>query len=787
MQNLSSRMVIEEITQEALKSEEDFLESYREQDSYSSVFTLSPEIKTLKNKKQTFDLQQKIKSMSLCTNSRENILKTQLADLENQICSVSSRKQAVKEKYNDSKEACTAEIFRLKETLAALEQEYAILTKSIKNKTKIQIESKQARIKGYQETVKELETKLDFVIDQKNKLIPKTNDLGKKIDQFKNMISMAKEELLSRYSIRGELIAENEQAEEYFEVFKENLLENFNSQELKDYFEGCTRIKTEQEMIIGKIKDTQLKAERIKEEKNDLEKAFQENEKKIESFFLFVNQNEEKEIEGLESLIKETCENLNLEYLENVILSVNSFEGFDLDEEILKIQLQKVESEEALFKENWIHELEILQDSIKSTQEAEAKKILEKELKLKTQQFFNKSSAITQWKTEVLAVINKNKQIIGPVKDRAIFLEFRNISISQIEHLQSQKSFEKIISLYIEKLSTKEKIIQENFKKILKLQTIKENTKKKLRNLSQELLKLEQYKLSDQLQLSKLVCKEKSLILFIKNTDQDLISKVEDLVKSINYWSVKIKNQSEIIETLKILNKNASDELKNMLKEAQNYKIIIKDASEEENSITLQIEKILEKQHSFMIETLNETPANPHFSNLTTEIDKVAEELEKANKKVQTIENDYSVTIAKLEQEESIFHLQLQGIQNGLKTLNQGQKKIEEFEYRLSKIGENDAAPIPDCMIDRIRAKSMNKIKIPALETPEKPPSDYESLSSFQNCIYQKTVSSRPGFTKVGKPEQDELNISEKQILEKNFRRATLFADSGIAVLLIRN
>ena len=90
------------------------------------------------------------------------------------------------------------------------------------------------------------------------------------------------------------------------------------------------------------------------------------------------------------------------------------------------------------------------------------KEKLEKSFATKAQQYFNKTFAISQWKNEVLLALNPSKQTLGPIRDQAIFLEFRNLSISQIDNPQSQKSFENIIAIYIEKITNREKLIQEN-------------------------------------------------------------------------------------------------------------------------------------------------------------------------------------------------------------------------------------------------------------------------------------------------------------------------------------
>lgn len=721
------------------------------------------------------ELQQKIKIISMSTSGRETLLRSQLAEINSQLLALQVKKQHEHQKIKENKDKCVAEMEKLKESLHKLEQDYSVKSISSKNRYKMQNASNQAKLKTYQDTVADLERRLDQISEDKTSLTRKHESLAKMIDQHRNMISMTREELILRYYLRGESIAENEQAEESLESLREIALESFNSRELKDYFEGCKRIKAEQEEIIVKIRETQGKMDKIKKDSSETEKLLKDNEKNLENFYReILSEKDEQEIENLEHLIKETCENIGLEHLETVILSLNAFENFDIDEEILKIQLQKVESEEYSIKDTWAQESQILQETINSipSEEQDLKQRYEQEYKRKCQSFFNKTAAITQWRSEVLSALSKSKPHSGPVKDRAVFLEFRNLSVSNIDNLQSQKSFENILTMYIEKLSTREKIIQENMKKLMKHKTGKENAVRKIKNESMSMRALEKFKLTEQLNLTNLMCKEKSLVLFIKNAEPELIAQVESLTKRIGYWSGKIETQSNIIENyLKPSFANASESLKAMLKESQHCKLIIKDLTEEENTLTMQLEQILEKQHSFMLNSLNETSmiTEPDMSDIVESIEKVASEIEIANRKVMNLDNEYMSISGKLQEEENILNMKLLSLNAAMKNLSIEQKKLEDYEFRLQKIEENEAAPIPECMVDKTRAKSMNRFSIPSTETPEKSTSEVDSMASSHSRGFQKTGSSErsPATLKILKVVQDDMNPIEKNILDR--------------------
>ena len=755
-------------------NEWEFLEESRDQVTFPSTSFESPEMKSYRQQEEKKELQRKITEINALTGEQEALLRLQITDLTEKLQKLENHRQEEMKKHQEMHSNCMDELEMLKENMQRLEQDYSIITKSSKNKQKIKNVSKQAKLKGYQDNVNSLEHRLEKISEEKNNLLKKSENLSKIIEQTKNSIAMTKEELSQRSLIRVELIAENEQTEEMLEVLKETALEHFENQELQDYFEGCKKIKSDQEVIIGKIKQIQNKIDGLRQEKLDFEKFLQSNQAEIDKFYNeIICKSEEKEIENLEQLIKETCENLNLEYLENIILSLNAAENFDLDEEVLKIQLLKVQREEASLKEQWSKEASLMHDTIKNvySENQELREKLENEFKKKTQKYYNKTAALAQWKSEVIAALNSQKPGPGPVKDRGVFLEFRNLSVAQIENPQSQKSFENIVSLYIEKITSRETLLQENFKKLFKLQSNRENAMRRLKEANTNMMFLEQCKLSEQLHLSNLMCKEKSLILLVKNTDPDLISQIAHLSKTINHWNSLIKNHTDSIEIyLKPCLQTSSDDCKAMLKDLQNCKIISKDLSEEENSLTLQLEKILEKQHSFMLSSVNEVPQEPDLSGILENITSLGSNIKQINRKLQIKDLEYSNIIANLDQEECIAKLQMENLNLSLKTVFLEQKKIEELELKIQKIDEIEEAPIPSCLKDRGLVQSMSKLAIPAIKTPEKRIKDSEYLMSSQSRTFQSKYSSdRPMFqsSKLSLPLHDDLSAHEKLLLEK--------------------
>lgn len=719
------------------------------------------------NYRERMDLKQK--TMSISKSSKESILKSQLDEIRHKAHLLDIKKQSESSQYKENKEKYALDVLNLKETLQKLEQEYSILTKSYKSKNKIQTESNLVRIKSYQQTVSDLEHRLDAISSEKEELNTKSYKLNLLIDQLKHILGMTREEIDQRYLIRAELIAENEQAEDTLDVLKDSTLENFNTQELKDYFEGCNRIKAEQEYFIKKIKLTSENIEKTFRNREENQKVLENIEKDLQKLYSEVDKAcEQQEIENLENLIKETCENFGLIGLENLILYLNSLEHFDIDEEILKVQLLKVENEEKILSEAWTQETLSIKEAIKHTQTPEILSSLENDLKASNKLYYNKTSAIFQWKNEVIAAITNSKQSI-PAKDRSIFLEFKTLSISQIENSQSQKSFEHIVSLYIEKLGFREKFLQENLKKLQKLQQKKESIEKTIKFLNDSLISLNKSKTADQLTLSTLICKEKSLILSIKNTDSSLISQVKSLTQTIAHWTEKIKKQTDTIEKLKPALESSTEAYKSSVKEAQSYKIIIKDLSEEESSITIQLERVLEKQRNFMINSLTDNQFDPKLSEITSNIETTSNALEELNKVLQDIDTQHSIVSAKIDQEKSILLMQLQGLTSALKALNIDYKKPENSDHKSHKVEENEAAPIPENIADRIRAKSMNKIKIPNLESPDKNNIEQSYLTSSQSRNFQSYfVSERPNSViKPTKTLQEDFSALEKSVIDK--------------------
>lgn len=765
MQDLSPRSRKAKLASDISKIDEELHGLSQDMSCFSSQIYYDPDLKFLQVQTEKQELQQKIKKISISTNCKESLLRNQLAEIHTQIQCLQATKVSEHSKIQASKEKCIEEIRSLKSTLSKLEQDYSVISKSSKSRHKFQNESAQAKLKSYQETVAQLEGRLEEITEKKSEIQRKAEKISLDIDQVKSRISLSKEELHQVYYMRGEFIAENEQAEEALEVIRETSLENFNNEELKDYFEGCKKIKLEQQDSLNRVKEVQNTLEELKKELEIAEKGKKSAELEIEKILTEILPAKfEQEIENLESLIRETCENVGINSLEDAILALNAYENFDLDEEILKIQLQNVENEEKLIKDQWQNELNCFQETLKIiSDDKDHRSRVEQDYKRRFKSFYNKTAGITQWKNEVLSALSKSRPYSGPVKDRAIFLEFRNSCISSIDNAQSQKSFENIISMYIEKLSQREKIIQDNNKRFTKLQKNKENSSKKIKELKINLDLQEKIKIKEQLKLSKLMAKEKSLILLIKTTDPGFIKKVEGLSKMISFWSGTIERYTERIECeLKPLIVQASEELREMLKESQYVKVIFKDLNEEENSLTLHLENVLEKQHSFMLNSLNENSPEPDLTELSSNIEIIANKLNFANKKVSQLDNEFFTVSAKLEEEENILNMKLRSITAALQMLTNDQKKLEDFETRLHKIEENEAAPIPECMNDKIRAKSMNKIKAPSQDTPEKPQMD-EYLTSSK-CFPKTFIERSP---KPFKSKVEDPNPIEKALLDK--------------------
>ena len=765
MQDLSPRSRKAKLAKDICKIDEELQGLSHDMGSFSSQVYFDPELKFLQVQTEKQELKQKIKKISISTNCKESLLRSQLAEIQTQIQFLQATKVSEHSKIQASKEKCMEEIRQLKSTLSILEQDYSVISKSSKNRHKFQNESAQAKLKSYQETVVDLEERLEEITEKKSEVQRKTEKINLDIEQTKSRGSMSKEELYQIYYMRGEYIAENEQAEEALEALREASLENFTNEELKDYFEGCKKIKSEQEETMSKVKEAQSVIERVRKEIEATEKSEKSCEEEIRKILNdILPRKSELEIQNLEGLIKETCENVGINTLEDVILAVNAFENFDLDEEVLKIQLQFVENEEKMIKDQWQQELNYFQETIKIlADDKDHRARVEYEYKQLFKAYYNKTAGITQWKNEVLSALSKSRPYSGPVKDRAVFLEFRNSCISSIENPQSQKSFENIITLYIEKLSQREKQIQENSKRIFKLQQKKNSSSKRIKELRVSLDFQEKVRVKEQLRLSKLMVKEKSLILLIKTADSQFVKRVEVLSKMIGYWSGVIERYSDRMENwLKPVIVQGSEDLKGLLKESQYLKLIFKDLCEEENSLTIHLENVLEKQHSFMLNSLNESCPEPDLTDLTNDIETVANKLSYANKKVSQLDNEFFTVSAKLEEEETILNMKLRSINSALQMLTSDQKKLEDFETRLHKIEENEAAPIPECMNDRTRAKSMNKIKMPSQETPEKPQMD-EYLANSKG--FPKTYIERS--PKPYKPKVDDPNPIEKALLDK--------------------
>jgi hypothetical protein len=174
------------------------------------------------------------------------------------------------------------------------------------------------------------------------------------------------------------------------------------------------------------------------------------------------------EILNFERVLEEKTIEHDLDTLENVILDLNALERFDIDEEILRLQLTEVVQQETKLRLDFDFAEKEIQEKLKNSSTKREINQLENELSFIRNQYRNRFAAINHWKEEVESVISRTvSNIHVSVQDRTILDEF-SAAFGKINGLSSRQQMKNLLDGYLAKVNIRDKMIQNNLNEIKK-------------------------------------------------------------------------------------------------------------------------------------------------------------------------------------------------------------------------------------------------------------------------------------------------------------------------------
>ena len=285
------------------------------------------------------EILKKLNSLRVSTFGKGETLNSQLFDLQTKIKQVSFKKQSEILSSKKNREKISEKIVSHNTSLKNFYEEYQSLSSSITKRQKLKEDLSLAKAKAYEDSLLPLEKEAESLCREKESLLNEQIRLQEEVVITENIYNMCKEDMLSRYTQRAEYIGQREEVEvllESFEIKYADDLEFLTEDDVKTNHLQNLKINEQLQNLENAIVNNNLLIE-------SLQKKYQKIINELEGFLCLNNSiRSNSELKMMEQVIIEKSEEYDVDSLENVILDLNALENFDIDEEILKIQLEEV-------------------------------------------------------------------------------------------------------------------------------------------------------------------------------------------------------------------------------------------------------------------------------------------------------------------------------------------------------------------------------------------------------------------------------------------------------------
>lgn len=716
------------------------------------------------------ELQQKINSMRVSASSKEQTLHTQLKGIQQNLRASALKKQNELGSSKSYRESLRKRMDELKSNLQKYNDDFVIISTSLEEKKRMIENSAVAKAKVYNESLVPLENDSNMLEKLKKELEFKLLRLQDEESTIKNRLRMCKEEWDNRYRVKSEIIAMREEAEGKLEVFSKEFhdeIEFFKEED--EFFRKVFHLNTLQNKykeevckLEASLNLSLIGSDRINSRLVQLNKEIQA---------LILDSGEAKisaEIMKLEQSIKSKCESLGIETFENLILELNTLEGFDVDEEILKLQLQEIKLIETQLRQQFEYEEKKFSESlIIKNYEKKPTDSLEDAFHLKKVAFRNKVAALSQWKEEVESIVfNFSPKIEVSVQDKTIIQEFF-AGLGRLA-MESRKELESLVNSYVSKVTNRDKGIRTQAQVLKEKHLEKIRLKEKVNRVNSEIYREQLDILRAKQQVQVLVEKEKVLLSeYRTGSANSVIRELLNLKSEITYFDNSYLLYSKSTEILLQVLNDLQDSLKYLKREINLCKLSQNEASDDLKTIQYQIEKINDKKtKNFPVP--GRSLDDEKLQMLKTKIEETSSELNSCQAEFTNFESEYQLKLSIIEQEESMLRSQQQAIESALRNIELDAKRIHEMETQLVRLEDSDA-PNPEMLKDsrsKSAAKMRRGLKMEDLYTNEIKDDNEESSIAEGNQYLELVV--KPLGRNI--PIVTERNVQPRAINKKYYR-----------------
>ena len=389
--------------------------------------------------------------------------------------------------------------------------------------------------------------------------------LAEEINIQESLWSMCREDIITRIGKRNEFIGVREELEFLLEScelhFPEDL--EFITDELTQHQPApiVQKPKSHNPSLENSIENNKILL-------NTLEKKYSRVLADIES--LLTNSSNPKLNRDIQNLEK-TLDNKTIEYdldtLENVILDLNALERFDIDEEILRLQLNEVLGRENKLKLEFDYAEREIQEKMRTLTHKKEISLLENELSFIRNQYRNRFAAINHWKEEVETVISKTvSNVHVSVIDRTIIDEF-SVAFGKIPSFSAKQQLRTLVDGYLAKVNLRDKAIQGTLNE-LKKKFVEKNQIATLMHkacIEKNRFQCEKFKLKENCDLPTEKTQRK-----VDKSENAIKEKVTGIKTKINFVNKTIEKEEKIVEKLSLAMEDFTINSKNLKKKLEN-------------------------------------------------------------------------------------------------------------------------------------------------------------------------------------------------------------------------
>ncbi|OMJ78031.1 hypothetical protein SteCoe_22274 [Stentor coeruleus] len=590
----------------------------------------------------------------------DNNLQTEIQELQVQLKVLLMQKK--KEKINICKQCdkISAQVTEQKIELEKVEKELKALETRSETIEKVLKEKQYEKLEAFRYALKPLEDTANTIIEEKEMLKKKNEDLNQRLGELDELKIKKSEELKKLQKQKTELISNKEKLSNYLAEIKET--------EYCNYKEYSQEIETKE--ILSAIRDRKAKCMKALK---DMERKLAEVEAQIESSdkkTLYVTRPEdyipvtlEAEIDDMEAYLNLVCKDLGVPNLLYYIKEQMTKKPFQIDEMLIKNQMELIEDKEMQTEEAFRFQKNQLESKIfdlrRATEEQEVefltlhsnnlpsqdieqalqknKKILN-ELRKEAQNSHRihkaKMQAIAKWKDQ-----NRGKLLISDkqiaIDDEEVVKIFKRELQKSVIKLDQWKSIENVINKYIEKINEKGR----SFQNLLSIENERFENQKKMKSTIKELEAIRTSLLIDkdmiQKEFGKTLALEKTAMKKFENVKIELDQERNKMIEKITEKNMK-SNKSSLLQIQRTYGDKAIKKIRD--KESQSVK---ENQEKQKDEIKKKLEGLnLDIMHWESLITKTESSIN---ENLKPEIDSIDQEVVKIKQELVVISQQLKI------------------------------------------------------------------------------------------------------------------------------------------------